>query len=67
MTNRFDFAKSVHAAATFTTIDVPGAGAGPDQGTVASSINTAGVITGYYSDASRVYHGFVYNTTHPAR
>ncbi len=40
--------------ATFTTFDVPGA-----TGTFAQSINPAGAITGTYSDASSVEHGFL--------
>ena len=43
---------SIARAATFTTFDVPGAGTGSGQGTLATSINPAGVITGYYLDAS---------------
>ena len=41
------------------TFDAPGAGTGFRQGTTATSINAAGVITGYYVDASNFYHGFV--------
>ena len=43
----------------FTTIDVPGAGTGPNQGTFALNINSAGDISGFYIDASNVTHGFV--------
>jgi hypothetical protein len=40
--------------------DVAGAGTGRGQGTTGvSSINVSGVITGFYVDASGVYHGFV--------
>jgi hypothetical protein len=39
---------------TFTTFDVPGA-----LPTQASSINTAGTITGNYYDASGFFHGFL--------
>src|SRR5262249_990004 len=45
-----------------TTFDVPGAGTGPGQGTNPGSVdclNPAGVITGWYTDASNVNHGFV--------
>jgi hypothetical protein len=42
-------------AATFITIDVPGA----TGGTVAQSINSGGAITGYSVDASGVSHGFL--------
>jgi hypothetical protein len=42
-----------------TTFDVPGAGTGPFQGTIGGSgITPAGTATGYYVDASNVYHGF---------
>ena len=37
----------------------PGAGKGNGQGTIAWSINDAGVISGQYQDTSGVYHGFV--------
>ena len=46
-------------AATFTTIDAPGAGTGVEQGTIASSINNVGAITGNYADASNISHGFL--------
>jgi len=46
-------------ANTFATFDVTGAGRAYQQGTVASGINTAGVIAGYYYDALDVAHGFV--------
>ncbi|MGA2072901.1 MAG: hypothetical protein ABSH52_05290 [Terriglobia bacterium] len=44
-----------------TTFDAPGAGIGTNfnQGTLAKGINPAGVITGYYVDASNVAHGFL--------
>ena len=41
---------------TFTTFDAPGAAA---IGTNPLSINAHGVITGWYTDASNVFHGFV--------
>src|SRR5436309_1119905 len=50
---------SIARAATFTTFDVPGASTGSGQGTLATSINPAGVITGYYLDASGAFHGFL--------
>lgn len=63
----FDVNGAVHgfrraADGTLTTLDVPGAGAGTgfDQGTLAQSINPAGVITGYYFDANGVAHGFLF-------
>jgi hypothetical protein len=34
-------------------------GTGPGQGTLPQSINPAGAITGYYTDASGLSHGFV--------
>jgi prophage DNA circulation protein len=42
-------------------INVPGAGTNGHygQGTVANSINDAGLISGYYLDAHNVFHGFV--------
>src|SRR5215469_18649389 len=45
-----------------TTFDVPGAGTGPGQGTFTAEVdglNPAGAITGNYSDASSVNHGYV--------
>ena len=44
-----------------TELDVPSAGAVPGQyqGTVACSNNLAGVITGFWIDASNVVHGFL--------
>ena len=45
--------------ATITPFDAPGAGTGAQQGTIASSINDVGAITGYYTDANLVYHGFL--------
>jgi len=44
-----------------TTFDAPGAGIGTNynQGTSAFGINPAGVITGYYVDASNVAHGYL--------
>jgi hypothetical protein len=41
------------------TFDVPGAGTGPGQGTIASCNNDADAITGNYIDASNVNHGFM--------
>jgi len=41
-----------------TTFDVTGAGTGSGQGTKPISINAAGTITGTYTDASNVNHGF---------
>ena len=47
---------------TYTTFDAPGAGTGPNQGTLALAIDPAGAITGYYIDASGVNHGFLRTT-----
>jgi predicted membrane protein len=49
------------ANGTITEFDAKGASAGPGtiQGTLGISINTAGIITGGYMDASYVAHGFV--------
>jgi hypothetical protein len=44
---------------TFTTIDVPGAGTGVLQGTIGSSLNVGGDVTGVYLTAPNVAHGFV--------
>lgn len=42
------------------TIDAPGAATGPLGGTIAASINPAGVITGYSVDSNNVAHGFLF-------
>jgi hypothetical protein len=47
-------AAQVRAHRQFLTIDFPGATA-----TYVSAVNDAGVLTGYYDDASGVTHGFV--------
>jgi uncharacterized repeat protein (TIGR03803 family) len=47
----------------FTTFDAAGAGTGENEGTVATSINTAGTIAGFYIDSSNVNHGFVRATS----
>ena len=44
---------------TITKFDVPGAGKEYDNGTVGSSINSAGAIAGYYRDSNSVNHGFL--------
>jgi|SRR5580658_1676950 hypothetical protein len=41
------------------SLDAPGAGTAAGQGTWADSMNSDGLIAGYYSDASGVNHGFV--------
>lgn len=45
----------------FITFDAPDAGktAGSGQGTSPDSINRAGAITGHYTDARNVRHGFL--------
>jgi len=47
------------SAQTFTTFDAPGAGAGFFQGTFVNSMNPAGTIAGFYTDANYVVHGFL--------
>jgi hypothetical protein len=47
------------AAQNVITIDAPGAGTMPGQGTFAEDINPAGAITGYYFDAGFAAHGFL--------
>ncbi len=51
---------------TITTYDAPNAGtsgASPvPPGTIATSVNTSGVITGVYKDANGVAHGFLRST-----
>jgi len=42
-----------------TTFDAPGAGTNQYEGTLALSINPAGVITGLFVDANNVHHGFL--------
>jgi hypothetical protein len=43
----------------FTVFDVPGAGTGSFQGTIAYAINPTGAIAGTYDDDSNVRHGFL--------
>ena len=52
-------AKAQDRKATIITFDAPGAGTGTFQGTIPEDINPAGVITGVYSDANFVAHGFL--------
>ena len=47
------------SAQTIRTIDAPGAGTGPGQGTNALDINACGTIIGFSRDANDVRHGFV--------
>jgi len=46
---------------TITNFDVPGvvASTGIFQGTIATSINTAGIVSGFYQGAGSLFHGFV--------
>ncbi len=44
----------------FTTVDNPGAGTGPGEGTAFGAINNTGAITGDYVDANLNYYSFVY-------
>jgi len=60
----FDTNQAVHGFlrardGRITTIDVPGAGTGPAEGTYAYGINQAGAITGYWCDQNFNCHGFV--------
>jgi hypothetical protein len=45
-----------------TVINNPNAGTGNEQGTLATAINSKGVIAGSYWDANEVVHGFVLAT-----
>jgi hypothetical protein len=45
---------------SFTTLDAPGAGTGPFQGTSIAAINSAGQVTGQYLDANNAMHGFLW-------
>ena len=45
-------------AQTITTLDAPGAGTGPFQGTYALDINASGTIIGFSRDANNIRHGF---------
>ena len=58
------FATGPAVAATYTTFDVNGSSA-----TYAIGINIGGSVTGYYTDLSGNYHGFVRAAggTYPAR
>jgi probable HAF family extracellular repeat protein len=47
------------ASGNVTTFDAPGAGTGAYQGTQSFGINQTGDVVGYYTDANKVYHGFV--------
>ena len=49
------------ANGAFTTVDAPGAGTGPGQGTwtCVLCLNPAGAVTGNYLEAKFANHGFV--------
>jgi hypothetical protein len=51
------FLRSKHGATT--TYDVPGAGTGSGQGTMAGDSNPMGATTRYYVDANNTYHGYL--------
>ena len=53
------FAQQPGGTPVFTTFDAPGAGTVAPQGTFGVAINTSGVITGNYVDASNATNGFV--------
>jgi hypothetical protein len=42
-----------------TTFDVAAAGTASDRGTTPASNNDSNAITGWYTDASGLYHGFL--------
>ena len=46
-------------AQTITTLDAPGAGTGPNQGTYAMNINASGTIIGFSRGANNIRHGFI--------
>ena len=49
------------AQPTYTTIDAPGAGTAPGQGTFAYGINPQGAITGFVRGSDDARHGFLRN------
>jgi len=46
-------------SSTLTTIDVPGAGTGAQQGTAVTAVDAVGDIAGVYIDTTSVMHCFV--------
>jgi hypothetical protein len=42
-----------------TTLDAPGAGTGPYEGTIPEAINAGQTITGHYYDSQKAVHGFL--------
>jgi predicted membrane protein len=42
-----------------TTFNVPGAGTGTNQGTLAGPLNQFGVMTGWYVTDDNVNHGYI--------
>jgi len=53
------YSREPGAEGGFITFDVPGAGTGAFQGTIAGGGNDAGAIAGYYVDDTGVAHGFL--------
>ena len=51
---------SATSGATYTTLNVAGAGTQSGAGTTAQAINLAGSVTGYYKDSGGIEHGFVW-------
>jgi hypothetical protein len=47
------------ADGTITTIDAPGAGTTPGQGTYAGNINPSGVMAASFADSDNLSHGFL--------
>ena len=50
------------SSGTITSFDVPGAGTGYNQGTIALAINKSGTIAGSVEDSGYIQHGFVLDT-----
>jgi len=51
---------SAASGATYTTLNVAGAGTQSGQGTTAQAINLGGSVTGFYEDSGGIKHGFVW-------
>jgi Chitobiase/beta-hexosaminidase C-terminal domain len=57
---RHGFIRTVtNGTASFTTINITGAGTSATQGTIPMNIDAAGNITGFYIDANYLFHGFL--------
>jgi hypothetical protein len=52
-------AKTAASPANIVTFEIPGAGTGALQGTVGLGMNSAGAITGLYTDSNNLNHGYV--------